>query len=664
MYNYGTHVKMEQILELRRVAAEAQKNKQSIVFLPCHKSHIDYLVLSWILYRVGLALPHIIAGNNLDLPIIGNVLRKGGALFIRRSFQGDSLYPVVLKEYIMNILAQGRNMELFIEGTRSRTGKLLPPKYGILKYMMTAVREGRTSDVLLCPVSLQYDSVVEAETYVDELLGKPKQSESLYGLITGGSALLQLKMGRIDVRFQRPWSLQEFLARQERRHSTDTGEDGDQALLKSLGYRVLSDINNISVVMPAAMVGTVILTMRGRGIGRSALIAGVTRLRERIMHKGYEVANFGLKSMPEIVDRALSLMKDLVVVEHKNLLEVTIQPVKVFELSFYRNQIMHIFVHEALICAAIYTRVKQGGPVPMQRIGYEDLYKDVGFISWVLRNEFVYDTSPLETNIERTVQQMVHDHVLELTYVDNETKTSAKIQDWREGRALLGIAEQERQKGRESFDTYLFLIWPYVESYWLASISLLSLAPQACEFTLVEVGDPLIAPGRLRSVPQYNRQRVPWYMYKDLLPCTQQIGNTLYRQGELTYYESINSATLTNAFGRLEEMGILIVRKSEDKKPMKLVALSPQWVPHVEVTQSVVPNEDTAVVPHLPPNHMFVGRLISFFNHLVHFRREGKDRRNRSDNSKIFEHVFNGGPSIVMWETVRMPKVHANLAHL
>ena len=117
MYNYGAHVRMSQVLELRRIAAEAAKKKQSIIFLPCHKSHIDYLVLSWILYRVGLSLPHIIAGDNLDMPVVGSVLRRGGAMFIRRSFQGDSLYPIVIKEYIMSLLSQGKNVEVFIEGT-------------------------------------------------------------------------------------------------------------------------------------------------------------------------------------------------------------------------------------------------------------------------------------------------------------------------------------------------------------------------------------------------------------------------------------------------------------------------------------------------------------------------------------------------------------------
>lgn len=654
MYNYGTHVRMDQVLELRRVAQEAAAKKQSIVFLPCHKSHIDYLVLSWILFRIGLAVPHIAAGDNLDMPVVGTILRKGGAFFIRRSFQGDTLYPVVMKEYIMNLLAQGYNMEMFIEGTRSRTGKLLPPKYGILKYMMTALRENRTSDILLCPVSLQYDSVIEAESYVDELLGKPKQSESLYGLVTGGSAILQLKMGRIDVRFKKPWSMREFLDQEEKLRVGAASNELDMQMLKSLGYQVLSDINSISVIMPAAMVGTVILTMRGRGIGRSALIHGFTHLRERIIHKGYEVANFGLQSIPEIVDRALSHMKALII-EHKNLLEVTIEPVKMFELSFYRNQIMHIFVHEALVCAAIYTRVKLGGPTLMQCISYEDLYTNCSFISKVLRDEFVYETTPLETNIQRSVQQMLDDHVLELS--QNDGQGTATFEDWKAGRALLGISEQERRNGRETFDMYLFLIWPYVECYWLAAVTLLSLAPQAREARAVAPLNAVEQPYADSPNGMEHVRRVPWFLYKDLLPCTQKIGNTLYRQGELSYYEAINGATLANAFSRMEQMDMLLIRKTEEKKPARLVALHPDWVPHVEYIQQLAPHEESAYVPDLPEDQAMVGRLVTYFNQLVAFRREGKDRRNQSGSSKIFEHVFAGGPSIVHWDNLDLRKL-------
>lgn len=135
----------------------AASKKQSLIILPCHKSHVDYLTMSWLFYRLGLSLPHIVAGANLNMPVVGSWLQKVssfrspllniklivfvfrekcGAFFIRRSFGDDELYPVVVKEYIEELLAEGMNIECFIEGTRSRTGKLLMPKLGILKYIV------------------------------------------------------------------------------------------------------------------------------------------------------------------------------------------------------------------------------------------------------------------------------------------------------------------------------------------------------------------------------------------------------------------------------------------------------------------------------------------------------------------------------------------------
>ncbi|PKI83716.1 hypothetical protein MVES1_002703 [Malassezia vespertilionis] len=649
MYNYGTHVRHDQVMALRKIALEAAKKKQSIVFVPCHKSHIDYLVFSFILYRIGICLPNILAGENLDLPVAGTILRQGGAVFIRRSFQGDQLYPLVMKEYIMQLFADGQNIEFFIEGTRSRTGKLLTPKYGILKYMMQALRENRTSDLLICPVSLQYDSVIEAETYVDELLGKPKKSESLYDLVAGGSAILQLKMGRIDARFKEPWSMREYMQREEAYRTDEPSNDSDNQILKSLGYQILSDINSVSVIMPAALVGTVILTMRGRGIGRAALIKGVARLRERILENGYEVANFGLNSIAEIVDRTLSHMKDLIE-EHKGLLEVTFQPVKMFELSFYRNQIMHIFVHESLICVSLYMYVKQGGPTEMQRIDFESMYNACQFLSKVLRDEFVFGTMQLDRNIEKTVQQLIDDNILQVTAGDNIDAEGLSVHDWRAGNGLLGLADEERRNGRQNFDIYLFLIWPYVESYWLAAVSILGLAPQSVQVR------PAHDAG---SVPE---QRLPWYMKKDLVTSMQKIGNTLFWQGELSYYEAINSATLVNALARMEQMGVVVYHKPDDKKAGTFAAVDPSWVPTAIKRDALQPDQSSVSVSQISYDYVLVGPLVDIIERLVRFRREGKDRRDQSGDSHVFEHAFAGSPRIMHWAPVGASSgVHSHL---
>ena len=159
----GIHVSSEEVFRLRSVAEEAAKKKQSIIFLPCHRSHVDYVSLQLICYRLGISLPTVIAGDNLNLPGLGYFLQHAGAMWIRRSFGEDSLYITVVQSYIDTLLQNGLNLECFIEGGRSRTGKLLPPKFGILSFILDSVLSGRVEDCLICPVSTQYDKVIETE---------------------------------------------------------------------------------------------------------------------------------------------------------------------------------------------------------------------------------------------------------------------------------------------------------------------------------------------------------------------------------------------------------------------------------------------------------------------------------------------------------------------
>jgi glycerol-3-phosphate O-acyltransferase len=159
----GIHVSSQEVLRLRAVAEEAAKKKQSIVFLPCHKSHVDYVSLQIICYRLGIALPVVVAGDNLNIPLVGAFLQHAGAMWIRRSFGNDPLYNTVVQAYIDTILQQGYNFECFIEGGRSRTGKLLSPKFGVLSFIVDSLLSGRVEDTIICPVSTQYDKVIETE---------------------------------------------------------------------------------------------------------------------------------------------------------------------------------------------------------------------------------------------------------------------------------------------------------------------------------------------------------------------------------------------------------------------------------------------------------------------------------------------------------------------
>jgi glycerol-3-phosphate O-acyltransferase len=394
-------------------------------------------------------------------------------MWIRRSFAGDELYTTLVQSYIDTLLQGGFNFECFIEGGRSRTGKLLPPKFGILSFILDSILSGRVDDTIICPVSTQYDKVIETEGYVGELLGVPKKKENLADFLSA-SSVLSLKLGRVDVRFHEPWSLRQFIQEQQSRNTEIPQQVNMQAInnpavrlriLRTMGYKVLSDINAVSVVMPTALIGTVLLTLRGRGVGKAEMIRRVEWLSDRVRAKGGRVAHFAGTPTSEIVDRGLEVLgKDLVgLVE--GLPEPTYYAVDRFQLSFYRNMTIHLFISEALVSASMYSRVKRGGGKDNQMIDFEELRIQVLFLSQLFRGEFIYPTEGLAVNLENTLRGLESDKVLELV-----RDTSGKI-------AKIGLSDVEREAGRENYDFYCFLIWPFIEASWLGAVSLMGLTP-------------------------------------------------------------------------------------------------------------------------------------------------------------------------------------------
>ncbi|KAI9217267.1 acyltransferase-domain-containing protein [Blastocladiella britannica] len=564
LYHQGIYIKGREWLALRKAAKAAEEQGISLLFLPCHKSHMDYLLISYIFYRLGIALPHIAAGQNLNIPVVGNLLKKGGAFFIRRSFGNDQMYNAIFKAYIEVLLQRGHNVEAFVEGTRSRTGKLLPPKFGVLKIVMDAVRAGRVKDVIVVPMSIGYDKIVETESYVNELLGRPKEPESL-GQLASSTSVLQLKLGRIDVRFATPWSMRawvdaEVAARTPGQSPFAAPGGGSSTssptLLRALGYRVLSDINAVAVVMPTALVATVILTLRGRGVGRTDLVTKVDWVRDQILAKGGKVAEFG-DATDIIVDRVLALLGSELIGERKELMEPVYFVKKRFELSLYRNQALHHFVTEAILCASIEVAMREqrvgattsgsqssgllgshGEPhaVPAATgVSYHQLLRDVSFLSQLFKREFIYPPGGVLDNMNRTLKLLVSNGVL---------------------------SSVDRILDREKFDFYNYLIWPFVETYWLACLSLLILDPTR---SWLDEDDRLNGTnqgqgqetGAGSSDPTVAPVSATWFMESQFADRAQDLAKTLYYEGELTYFESINKEILKNAWTSFAEAGII-----------------------------------------------------------------------------------------------------------
>jgi hypothetical protein len=468
-------------------------------------------------------------------------------------------------------------------------------------------------DAIVCPVSTQYDKVIETEGYVTELLGIPKKKENLADFLSGGSSVLSLKLGRVDVRFHEPWSLRKFVDEQlTRLPSIPVGLDTDhrnpdvkaarEKILRTMGYKVLSDINAVSVVMPTALIGTVLLTLRGRGVGLQELTRRIDWLTARIRAKGGRVAHFGNAPTSDIIGRGLDVLgKDLVGVVD-GLAEPTFYAVDRFQLSFYRNMTIHLFIYEALVSAAMYTHVKRGGGPNMQDISYGELKDQVFFLSSLFRGEFIFGSDGLVTNLDNTLKGLEADHIVRLDRDANGNITT------------IGLSAEERKAGRENYDFYCFLIWPFIEASWLAAVSLMGLSPPPGSN-----GDIWVEQNKAQNNAQLVSGTGPLCETGVILfGCVSdsnlefQLGKTLYHQGDLSYFEAVNKETLKNSYTRFEQDQIIHVVKSKDPKIPPRIQLDPDWQPSRDPKTGAL---------------IAAGKLWDFTEKIASSRREGKNRR-------------------------------------
>jgi glycerol-3-phosphate O-acyltransferase len=248
-----------------------------IIYVPCHRSHMDYLLLSFVIYRKGFAVPHVAAGINLNLPVIGRYLRKGGAFFLRRTFKGDALYAVVFAKYLGIMMARGHSLEYFIEGGRSRTGRLLPPRTGMLSMTVRAYLRDPKRRVIFMPVYFGYERIVEGRTYIGELSGLPKRKESVLGLIRSTISVLRSKLGKVHVNLGKPIPLDELLSRHHPEWRSAASADLDSRAgwigeaIDDLAARINIEINSAAAVTPINLVAMAVLATPRQALAEADL---------------------------------------------------------------------------------------------------------------------------------------------------------------------------------------------------------------------------------------------------------------------------------------------------------------------------------------------------------------------------------------------------------
>ncbi|XP_076008376.1 glycerol-3-phosphate acyltransferase 1, mitochondrial [Genypterus blacodes] len=380
--------------QLEMVKRAAIEQNVPMVFLPVHKSHIDYLLITLILFCHNIKAPHIAAGNNLNIPILSTLIRKLGGFFIRRKMEEtgdgkkDVLYRSLLHAYTEELMRQKQFLEVYLEGTRSRSGKPSPARAGMLSIVVDTLCTGTIPDVLVVPVGISYDRIIEGN-YNSEQLGKPKKNESLWGIACGVFRMLRKNYGCVRVDFNQPFSLKEYLDTQRSRHipppmsleqtlvptiisaqpdnllNEGQGEEEQELpdeicrrqLINNLAKHVIFTANKSSAIMSTHIIACLLLYRHRQGVVLSKLVEDFFNMKEEILSRDFDLGFSG--NSEDVVMRALHLLGNCVNVASGSSRngEFTVAPSQavpaLFELNFYSNGLFHVFISDAIIACSV-----------------------------------------------------------------------------------------------------------------------------------------------------------------------------------------------------------------------------------------------------------------------------------------------------------------------
>jgi glycerol-3-phosphate O-acyltransferase len=516
---------------LERVRAAAKKGP--LVIVPSHKSHIDYLVLSYVFLQNEIVPPHIAAGANLSFWPMGFIFRRGGAFFLRRTFKGDRLYGAIFKAYVRKLLREGFNIEFFIEGGRSRTGKLLAPKLGLLGMIVDAALDddgAHARQASIVPISIGYEKVIEEKSYAKELAGGEKKKEDVKGLLKA-TRVLGAQYGRLNIQFDEPLPLGQTLREYGALAAWDEGENVVvpaeepqwKAATTRLAHRIVYGINRVTAVTPTALAACALLATGKRGIVRKNLLWQAQYLMDRAKQSGGRltgavVATDGRLDV-EALDRALDLLArdgDVEVragvgsgafsIETGRPMDeiYTVPDERRPRLAYYRNNAIHLYVADGLVALALIGAGK--GRVPVETLRARTLS-----LSRLLKLEFSYRVGEsFEAIFDATLAGLVRDRLVDTN--DDGAQATAGHED--ELALLAGM------------------VVDFVESYLIAARGLeaLTAAPLA---------------------------------EKDLVKKVHDLGEKMFFTGDVHRREACLRANYSNALSYFKERGIVAER---DKK--------------------------------------------------------------------------------------------------
>jgi len=393
---------------LNNIKSHARKGP--LIFIPCHKSHLDSLLVAHILYRHNLPTPLFFAGRNLAFWPMGTVFRRLGAFFVRRSFKAV-FYAKVLSEYIRRILINGHNIGVFIEGTRSRSGKLYAPQLGMLTILLNAVKKGACQDLSFVPVFIGYDRVPEEKAYLSEVEGHTKPPENFEQMVKARKAL-KGRYGRIYVNFHEPFLLSSLMANRGLSIETLAGKQ-QNLLCRYLGQRILSAINADTVATPHALAACAVLHSDSQATREELdfrMETGLAYLTSRRVHFADSLATnpdaaFN-NALGDYIKRKTIAPHGLGEERPEKPAHYHINSKKRTELDYHKNSIINAFIPAAF--TALLIREKEAF-----QFSAANLHKNYTFLQDLFINEFTPDPDrPPAFLVRKTVKAFIDDAVI------------------------------------------------------------------------------------------------------------------------------------------------------------------------------------------------------------------------------------------------------------
>jgi glycerol-3-phosphate O-acyltransferase len=525
--------------DAERIRSAARRG--TVVLTPSHRSHFDYLLVSWLMFWQGVMPPHIAAGANLSFFPMGPIFRRAGAFFIRRSFQGDPLYAILVDRYIRALIVEGYTQEFFLEGGRSRTGKMLPPKIGLLSYYVEAMADRAVPDVVLVPMYIAYEKVVE--DYSRELSGGEKKKESAGELIKAGSVLRE-RFGRVYIKTNEPVSIKEALETLPRPWR-EMDRDERKVWLKRLATHVTAEIQDATVVTPSSVAGLVLLGHDQRGLTRELFLKRARFARQWLEGRGAHFSDaFGFPD--DALNEALEIFathKQVEILPNAawgettaeeggfDIIAISQAPKARMGMDYNKNTILFHFVPAAFAITALVL-----GDRDVERL--DRVKRRFAFLVDLFQEEFIFHPDLGCDVLLAAAGDMLQKHgVIEVLGGDDDDVArmvwgddpgaAAREIDFEEA-VTMGLDVQVRLADWTKASFFMATVRNFFEAYWIVLVG-----------SRVLADDPLTEP--------------------DLVEASLEVGRRMWLTEDVTHPEAVHKVNLTNAVRHFSKMGVFVV---------------------------------------------------------------------------------------------------------